>query len=72
MSQDRLQLGSGKRPLGGALDAYSYEAQLVFLQTQVALCRSLPQMADTIRMLLSLTESIKEAREHNLNCRRAP
>lgn len=57
-----------------ALEGYTYDHQLKYLNVLIqGLGPSLgaPRgIAIQKRMLLSLAESVKEAREHNLNCRR--
>lgn len=60
-----------KNGLGGALIAASYEQQLDYLNRLVDKARAHGGVWPATRelyMLLSLAESVKTARDHNLNC----
>jgi hypothetical protein len=56
-----------------SLLARSYHDQLVFLERQIEAIRQEPGYDYiALHMLLSLAESVKQARRHNLNCRKVP
>lgn len=47
------------------LPAVSYDAQLAWLENQVRVWRA---NAEVLRVVLSVAESVKTARDHALNC----
>lgn len=50
----------------GSLQAVSYDEQLHFMREEVENARK--YATSRVHVLLSVVESIKAAREHNLNC----
>jgi hypothetical protein len=55
----------------GSLQALSYSAQLDWLESEIAWVRNRDGglVSPKLHILLSLTQSVKDARLHNLNCR---
>ena len=60
--------GSGS-PSGGPL-GYSYGSQLAYLKRQLEAMKKTGATGHDLLMYLSLTRSVKEAKDHHMNCPR--